>query len=58
MDTNDAETAVNAYNTLMGNGMQILLGTVTTTPALAVVPYTLRRARIHPDSLRLRRRRH
>ena len=39
-DTNDAETAVNAYNTLMGNGMQILLGTVTTTPALAVVPYT------------------
>ena len=39
-DTNDAETAVNAYNALMGEGMQILLGTVTTTPALAVVPYT------------------
>ena len=39
-DTNDAETAVNAYNNLMDQGMQILLGTVTTTPALAVVPYT------------------
>ena len=39
-DTNDAETAVNAYNALMGEGMQILLGTVTTQPALAVVPYT------------------
>ena len=39
-DTNDAETAVNAYNSLMDKEMQILLGTVTTTPALAVVPYT------------------
>ena len=39
-DTNDAETAVNAYNALMSQGMQILLGTVTTQPALAVVPYT------------------
>ena len=39
-DTNDAETAVNAYNNLMEQGMQILLGTVTTQPALAVVPYT------------------
>ena len=39
-DTNDAETAVNAYNNLMDQGMQILLGTVTTQPALAVVPYT------------------
>ena len=38
-DTNDAETSVNAYNTLMDQGMQILLGTVTTTPALAVMPY-------------------
>ena len=38
-DTNDPETSVNAYNTLMDQGMQILLGTVTTTPALAVVPY-------------------
>ena len=39
-DVNDPETAVNAYNNLMDDGMQILLGTVTTTPALAVVPYT------------------
>ena len=39
-DVNDAETSVNAYNTLMDQGMQILLGTVTTTPALAVVPLT------------------
>ena len=38
-DVNDAETSVNAYNTLMDQGMQILLGTVTTTPALAVMPY-------------------
>ena len=38
-DVNDAETAVNAYNALMDQGMQILLGTVTTGPALAVVPY-------------------
>ena len=38
-DVNDAETSVNAYNTLMDWGMQILVGTVTTTPALAVVPY-------------------
>ena len=39
-DTTDAETAVNASNALMSQGMQILLGTVTTQPALAVVPYT------------------
>ena len=38
-DVNDPETAVNAYNNLMDDGMQILLGTVTTQPALAVVPY-------------------
>ena len=38
-DVNDAETSVNAYNTLMDWGMQALVGTVTTTPALAVVPY-------------------
>ena len=38
-DVNDPETAVNAYNTLMDQGMQILLGTVTTKPALAVGPY-------------------
>ena len=37
-DTNDPETALNAYNNLMDQGMQILLGTVTTKPALNVVP--------------------
>ena len=37
-DVNDAETSVNAYNSLMDKGMQILVGTVTTQPALSVVP--------------------
>ena len=32
-DVNDAETSVNAYNALMDDGMQILVGTVTTQPA-------------------------
>lgn len=35
-DTNVAETSVNAYNNLMDWGMQILVGTVTTTPCIAV----------------------
>lgn len=35
-DTNVAETSVNAYNTLMDWGMQVLVGTVTTTPCIAV----------------------
>ena len=39
-DVNDAETSVNAYNALMDEGMQILVGTVTTQPALSVVPLT------------------
>ena len=39
-DVNDAETSVNAYNSLMDKGMQILVGTVTTQPALSVVPLT------------------
>ena len=39
-DTNDAETSVNAYNSLMDDGMQMLIGTVTTTPALSVAPLT------------------
>lgn len=30
-DVNDAETSVNAYNALMDDGMQILVGTVTTS---------------------------
>ena len=39
-DVSDAETAVNAYNTLKDWGMQMLLGTVTSTPCIAVVAET------------------
>jgi branched-chain amino acid transport system substrate-binding protein len=35
-DQHVAETSVNAYNNLMDWGMQILVGTVTTTPCIAV----------------------
>ena len=35
-DTHDAEKSVNAYNTLKDWGMQILVGTVTSTPCIAV----------------------
>ena len=35
-DVHDAETSVNAYNNLMDWGMQLLCGTVTTTPCVAV----------------------
>ena len=35
-DVHDAEKSVNAYNTLKDWGMQVLLGSVTTTPCLAV----------------------
>ena len=35
-DTHDAEKSVNAYNTLRDWGMQLLVGTVTTAPCLAV----------------------
>lgn len=35
-DVHDAETSVNAYNNLMDWGMNFLVGTVTTTPCLAV----------------------
>lgn len=35
-DENDAEKAVNAYNTLKDWGMQMLLGTVTSGPCVAV----------------------
>ena len=37
-DVSDPETALNAYNSLMDDDMQILIGTVTTGPALSVVP--------------------
>lgn len=36
-DEHNAEKAVNAYNTLMDKGMQILVGTVTSAPCIAVV---------------------
>lgn len=35
-DENDAEKSVNAYNKLKDWGMQILMGTVTTKPCIAV----------------------
>lgn len=35
-DENDAERSVNAYNNLKDWGMQILMGTVTTAPCVAV----------------------
>ena len=34
-DAHDAEKSVNAYNTLKGWGMQIFLGSVTSTPGVA-----------------------
>lgn len=36
-DEHDAEKAVLAYNSLMDKGMQILIGTVTSSPCVAVV---------------------
>ena len=35
-DEHDAEKAINAYNNTMDNGTQMILGTVTTTPFIAV----------------------
>ncbi|MCQ2554958.1 MAG: ABC transporter substrate-binding protein [Clostridia bacterium] len=35
-DTHDAEVAVNAYNKLMDKKMQLLMGTVTSSPCVAV----------------------
>ena len=35
-DTHDAETAVNAYNTAMDAGAQMIIGTTTTGPCIAV----------------------
>ena len=39
-DEHDAEKAVNAYNTLKDWGMQVLMGTVTSTPCVAVADKT------------------
>ncbi len=35
-DEHDAEKSVNAYNSLKDKGLQVLVGTVTSTPAIAV----------------------
>ncbi len=35
-DENDPEKGINAYNTVLDNGAQMILGTVTTAPCLAV----------------------
>ena len=40
-DEHDAEKAVNAYNELKDKGMQMLLGTVTSAPCIAVADKTL-----------------
>ena len=39
-DQSDSEKSVNAYNTLKDWGMQMLVGTVTSTPCTAVVEET------------------
>jgi branched-chain amino acid transport system substrate-binding protein len=39
-DQHDAEKSVNAYNSLKDWGMQVLMGTVTTTPCVAVADKT------------------
>lgn len=39
-DANTPDQAVSAYNTLMDKGMQILMGTVTSAPCIAVVEQT------------------
>ena len=39
-DENDAEKSVNAYNTLKDWGMEMLMGTVTSTPCVSVVEKT------------------
>ena len=39
-DEHDTEKAVNAYNTLKDEGMQMLMGTVTSAPCTAVVALT------------------
>lgn len=39
-DEHDAEKSVNAYNALKDWGMEVLMGTVTTTPCLAVINET------------------
>ena len=40
-DVADGETSVNAYNKLMDEGMQVLMGTVTSAPCIAVAAVAL-----------------
>lgn len=40
-DEHDAEKSVNAYNKLMDEGMQVLMGTVTSAPCIAVAAVAL-----------------
>lgn len=40
-DEHDAEKSVNAYNKLMDEGMQVLVGTVTSAPCIAVAAVAL-----------------
>ena len=35
-DEHDAEKSINAYNAVLDNGAQMILGSVTTTPCIAV----------------------
>ena len=48
-DQSDSEKAVNAYNTLKDWGMQMLVGTVTSTPCTAVVEETHADNMFHPN---------
>ena len=56
-DVSDSETAMNAYNKLMDGGMQILVGPVTTGPAISVSAQAYERPRLCPDPQRLLSRR-
>jgi branched-chain amino acid transport system substrate-binding protein len=46
-DVNDPEKAVNAYNTLKDKGMQILMGTVTSSPCVSVAEKTAKDNMFH-----------
>ncbi len=52
-DEHDAEKSVNAYNTLKDWGMQMLMGTVTSTPCTAVICKTEERQYVPADSVRI-----
>ena len=52
-DEHDAEKSVNAYNTLKDWGMQMLMGTVTSTPCTAVVAKTAEDRYVPADPFRI-----